>query len=73
MFKTAMPKNIRIGKGPRISQTVKGKNPKDSFLSKAPELFNQLPPELRNPLISTKKFKKDLKTYSRSQDLLPKH
>ena len=73
MFTINMPKNDRLGKGPRISQRVRGINIKDSFITKAPELFNQLPPILRNPLISTQKFKKDLKTYSKSQNLLPKH
>ena len=73
MFSTTMPRNIRIGKGPRISYKGRMSGLKDSFSTKAPEIYNQLPHTLRNPLLSTLQFKRDLKTYIRSQYLLPKH
>ena len=73
MFKVKNPPNPRAGQGARISHkgkiTTKGK----TFMLTAPNLYNKLPPELRNPNLSKEKFKGQLKTHMKTQHHLPQH
>ena len=73
VFKTTQPINPRQKAGNRISHHGKISSNAKTFQVVAPGLYNQLPKELRNPVLSRLKFKQDLKTHSNTQPLLTKH
>ena len=73
MFKITKPNNPRKGQGARINLKGKIGQKGNTFGTKAPQLFNQLPADLRNTEISATKFKKEIKTYISTQYKLVEH
>ena len=73
MFKSKQPTKPRQKAGIRISHKGKISSKSKIYQVAAPGLFNQLPFELRNPILSGTKFKKDLKKHLAKKHLLPKH
>ena len=73
IFKVTHPTNCRKGQGTRIENKAHASTQNKSFSSHTPQLFNQLPPHMRQQLISRKKFKTELKLHIQMNHKLPHH
>ena len=73
MFATREPKHLRHGKAQIISHKGPIKRPSNQFTTNGTELFNKLPYQIRQSTLSCTKFKQEVKTYSRTVNLLRMH
>ena len=62
-FIISQPPNQRSGPAIRVNHRGKINKTNNTFTVQASMLFNRLPIELRNPILTTEKFKKQLKTH----------
>ena len=73
LFKVTKSQKARTGPTLRIDHKGKSNNSSNIFSVNAPLLFNNLPTELKHPLLTVNQFKTKLKRVTRSRNLLPKH
>ena len=73
MFTSKFPKLQRGNQGWRIKNKIPVKENKTSFPTKAQELYNNLPPNLRDITLTTLKFKKQLRPHTESNHHLKCH
>ena len=73
MFISKEPMNNRNGKSQTLTHKGPLNRPHSHFTAYGIELFNELPATLREKSLSCAKFKNELKTYSRTVNLLQMH
>ena len=72
-FIISQPPNQRSGPAIRVNHRGKINKTNNTFTVQAPMLFNRLPIELRNPILTTEKFKKQKKTHILKTNHLTMH
>ena len=73
LFNTTNPIHPRQGQGTRITHKGRIGQKGNTFATQAPQIYNQLPASIRNPIISGTKFKRELKMHIHTQHELQKH
>ena len=73
LFLTKEPLNMRKGKGQILSHKGPRDRPNTHFSANGVKLFNSLPHDFRQQTINCSKFKDQIKSYSRTINLLQKH
>ena len=72
-FTLSQPPNQRTGPAIRVNHRGKINKANNTFSVQASMLFNKLPTELRSPILSTVKFKKQLKAHILTTNHLTMH
>ena len=73
MFKVNLSQHTRWGPNIRVEHLGKITNKSDTFAVKGSEIFNNLPIELKSPLLTDKQFKTKLKPITKARYLLATH
>ena len=73
MFKVFKPQNQRGEPTSRVEHKGKSNKKNDTFSVNASVLFNSQTQDMKNPLLTIKRFKSKLKKVSRETNLLPTH
>ena len=73
MFTSSQSLHTRMCKGLKIKHTGPLSRNETNFTAFAVSNFNNLPSNLRDPKMSTTKFKNEIKTYIKTQNSLTKH